>query len=149
MLQRRSAQEKVFKRLKFHTVAPVPLHQLVGAGSNRVCGKIMAAVDQRLRYNGVAMAGQVLQHQSVGLGCLHLHGQLVHHVDIDDIPAVQIDFWMLLAPFNGGFDVLGGHGFAVVVFDAAFQLKFPQGVAEVLVTFHQIRLGLQIHIRAE
>ena len=150
MLDFRSAQEKVFKRFKFHAIAPVPVDKLIGTAANRLRVEVMSFVDQVLGHDGVAMVAQVAQHHGVRSRGLHTNSQIVHNFDIHDIPVVQIDFGVILRPLDGSLHVFGSHCLAVVILDAFLQLELPHGVADVLIAFHQIGFGLQcVDVAAE
>ncbi len=149
MLDGGFAQEVIFKGFKFHAVAPLPFHQLVGAGAHRVGGKVVARVQQSLGHNGVAMVAQVVEQHGGGAGSRDAEGLFVHNLNALNAIVIQGDFRAGLGVIQGGFHIFHRHRLAVVIFHALAQLELPHSVADVLIAFHQQRLGVHLHIRIE
>ena len=75
-----------------------------------------------------------------------LDGVIVHLFDLLHRTVIQVDFRAGLGIFNGSHHIIGCHFAAVVELDALLQMKHPPGLAFVLIAFHQLRLGVEIHI---
>src|SRR6266545_3141969 len=111
----------------------VPLDELVGPCANRVLLHPLVAFLLYLLLGLHHLGGQALHEERIGAVGLEVNGGLVHHLDALDLGVVAAGDHLLLGvehPVEGGLDVAGGEGGAVVELDALAELDLPGRVFE-------------------